>query len=274
MTYLEVWKEMWEAFKDFWKPREEMPQEVPEHLDPKEKLVATLSNPQINHKMSYAFSHTSNQGPYWNLRPSPEFKNKLWVYNVSRVSHIVNHPMLGDVTIPANTTRKRYSMWTSFPEVVMGVAYNMDTNERSTYPILGKYFVDDLINPDCHDTLKYDGGTYSTAIGRDLSVKGVFWSYSNPPKPTEVNLAVKKLKNYYADLLERTDILYASSVIKEKTVRSIMQEGKCSLDDALIKARVISVQWQLTPEIHAAAEYFKVTTPWHPVLRGQNEKRA
>lgn len=181
-----------------------------------------------------------------NLVPKMDFggmlvkfdEKKLWVYNVSRVDHKFDHPMLGNVTIPANTTKKHYSVWTSFPEVVMGTNYNIDENLLYPHAIKGEYFVNDLINPDCH------GSNVSKSIGRDFSVRGVFWSYNNPPKVSEVNAAVKKLKAHYADLLERMEIV----------LMAFWENGR--------------TKPEITPEHHAACEYFKVTTPWHPALKG------
>jgi hypothetical protein len=193
-------------------------------------------------EMSKNFTRSYKPTPRFYFSPMVYSEKKLWVYNVSRVDHQFDHPMLGNVTIPANTTRKRYSMWTSFPEYVMGTNYNFDTNEMYTYPIKGDYFVNDLINPDC-----ITPGWSSTSVGRDLSIRGVFWSYSNPPKPAEVNAAVKKMKAHYTDLMEKMAVLY-ETFPKDKLGRAV--------------ADLIS------PEHHSAAEYLKVTTPWHPVLRG------
>ena len=112
---------------------------------PTQKLEANCvvtPRPEMNERMGVW------QTPSMSLVSQCKYGKKLWVYNVSRVDHKFGHPMLGKVTIPANTTRKRYSMWTSFPEVVMGTNYNIDTDEMYTYPIAGEYFVNDLINPD------------------------------------------------------------------------------------------------------------------------------
>src|ERR1035437_5213583 len=112
---------------------------------PTQKLEANCvvtPRPEMNERMGVW------QTPSMSLVSQCKYGKKLWVYNVSRVDHKFGHPMLGKVTIPANTTRKRYSMWTSFPEVVMGTNYNIDTDEMYTYPIAGEYFVNDLITPD------------------------------------------------------------------------------------------------------------------------------
>ena len=160
-----------------------------------------------------------------NLVPTIDFggmlvkfdKKKLWVYNVSRVDHKVDNPMLGKVTIPANTTKKRYSMWTSFPEVVMGLNWSPYDNELYPCHYSGEDFVKDLINPDY-----IKGGGLPTSIGRDLSVKGVFWSYNNPPKAAEVNSAIQKMRSRYADLLDRIVIVWESVQINGEWVDKYM----------------------------------------------------
>jgi hypothetical protein len=46
----------------------------------------------------------------------------------------------------------------------------------------------------------------------------------------------------------------------------MMKEDRCSMAEAFRILRKRYVLAELSPEHHAAAEYFKVTTPWHPVL--------
>ena len=119
----------------------------------------------------------------------------------------------------------------------MGTNYNIDTNELIPNMIKGEYFVDDLINPDAQFKNARGSQMLRTSIGRDLSVRGVFWSYNNPPTVKEVNAAVKKMKDFYSDLLERQQVLDKEDMRKAYP--------------------------NITPEHHAAAEYFKVVTPWH-----------
>jgi hypothetical protein len=176
------------------------------------------------------------------------------VYNVSRIDHEVDHPQLGKVTIPANTTAKRYALWTSFPDVVIGTSSNLDVGELTTVPESGQWLVNDII--------KGGGNGYN----RDLSVKGVFWSYNNPPTIKEVNAAVRPMKARYADLLEKAAIIYENQTFSAERVEVMMKEDRCSMAEAFRILRKRYVLAELSPEHHAAAEYFKVTTPWHPVL--------
>lgn len=238
--------------------------------EPKLTSSATvITGSLLAREMSEGMTRSCNLTPFMDFRGMVKSEKKLWVYNASRVDHKFDHPMLGNVTIPANKTRKRYSLWTSFPEVVMGTNYNIDENLLYPHAIKGEYFVNDIIDPDNVLGTTYHRFKASTAIGRDLSVRGVFWSYNNPPKVSEVNAAVKKLKAHYADLLERMEIIYTCAQIDEETIlRYRKQNPDASFEEALRETRVAKVSLEVTPECHAACEYFKVTTPWHPVLRG------
>lgn len=200
------------------------------------------------------------------LRPEWKTTYRIWVYNASRMEHVVDHPVLGKVSIPANTTKKSYALYTSFPNVMKLPNQNLDENTLTTSFMRGEDFVKDLINPDHIYGKPVFKWNTRTAIGRDLAVKGVFYSMHNPPLRTEVLAAVTLMKKRYSDLLEQAAIMYASVVITEKEVRKFMAENMCSLEDALISSRRHKASLMLSPEHHAAANYFKVTTPWHPVL--------
>src|SRR5271157_524388 len=230
----------------------DVPKEEPKAQEPlKSNATVTSSryytewmNDAVNAKPTFTFGPTVNPG------------NKLWVYNVSRVDHKFDHPMLGNVTIPANTTKKRYSLWTSFPEVVRVVNWSVDTDKLYQEYVRGDYFVKDLINPDS----VYGNSKGITALGRDLSVHGIFWSYNNPPKPKEVNMAIQKMKQHYADLLEKAEISWESVQLNKKTIEAYVKQQHCSYADADAMTQYRLKEIGITPEHHAAAEYFKVTT--------------
>jgi hypothetical protein len=231
------------------------PNKVPTYLQPpvKPKLTvnAIITKPE--------WCHTAEEIWYspklrLDLRETLKPTKRLWVYNVSRIDHEVDHPQLGKVTIPANTTAKRYALWTSFPDVVIGTSSNLDVGELTTVPESGQWLVNDII--------KGGGNGYN----RDLSVKGVFWSYNNPPTIKEVNAAVRPMKARYADLLEKAAIIYENQTFSAERVEVMMKEDRCSMAEAFRILRKRYVLAELSPEHHAAAEYFKVVTPWHPVL--------
>ena len=215
----------------------------------------------LNAYLSELWTRNNSPVPTMDLRSVVKSDKKLWVYNASRVTHQVDHPVLGNVKIPANTTKKRYALYTSFPEVVMLPNYRIDENVMESVPTDGVTFVKDLINP-----AHIYGGKFTDSSGRDLSVKGVFWSWHNPPLKSEVNAAVKLMETCYRDLLERAEILYQSAMINADIVVQYMADYKCDIQTAVRAMRVNEIKNTITPEHHAAANHFKVTTPWHPVL--------
>ncbi len=263
-TYLRtLWHEFWmymlvgpaspEAKEEGLAPRST---ELPAYLRPKPKPLKTnctitnYNNRKMGECMERNYNLSAVERMDFNV-PMPESTKRLWVYNASRVDHEFDHPQLGESKIPANDTKKRYKLWTSFPDVVIGT--QGDLHYVTIGGQRGEAFVNDIIK----------GGGQS--IGRDLSVKGVFWSYNNPPTTKEVNAAVRLMKQRYADLLEQAEILYENAQIFPEDVVKIMKEKDCGVAEALHLHRVCKMD--ITPEHHAAAEYFKVTTPWHPVLR-------
>lgn len=231
-------------------------QKVPTYLQPpvKPKLEANaiISKPEWCHKMEEACYYPKLA---LDFRETPKPTKRLWVYNVSRIDHEIDHPQLGKVRIPANTTTKRYALWTSFPDTVIGTTSNLDVGELTTVSESGQWLVNDIIK----------GG--GNGLNRYLSVKGVFWSYNNPPTIKEVNAAVKPMKARYADLLEKAAILYETSTISSERITEVMRFDSCSMSEAIKKIRNQNAIKDISPEMHAAAEYFKVITPWHPTLR-------
>jgi len=207
----------------------------------------------------------------------PESVTKIWVYNVSRMTLEADHPTLGSVKIPGNTTHKRYCLWTSFPSTVM-MPKNIENENggfnTTTIPMNGLRFVDDLINPDSIWGSIWDSKGISTSIGRDFSKMGVFYSYSNPPKEAEVDLAVQRMEKRYKDLLERISVLYLGSLPDIKRAKELMkatdEDGnplKLTFEEAYEKSRLWGFKDFVTPEHHYAAEYFNLETPWHLKLK-------
>jgi hypothetical protein len=199
----------------------------------------------------------------------PETTTKIWIYNASRLSFSVDHPLLHHVSIPGNGTRKSYCMYTSLPSVVMVPQQEFgDKGEINVtaFPMDGRRLAMDLICPD-NLTLDIDAKVpFSTGLGRDLRDKGVFWSEHNPPKPAEVRKAVQRMEVRYLDLLEKAAIQWESLSYSSAGVVSFMAKEDCSLETAITQMKLYNSGDFITPEHHAAADYFKVVTPWHPVL--------
>src|ERR1039458_5332390 len=207
------------------------------------------------------------------LWPAYKPQYKIWVYNVSRLDISIDNPVLGQITIPGNSTRKRYIMWTSFPDLMKLPSQKFDDNgilEISAVMCRGEYFVRDLIHPDgnlfVHDkSVSPLPFKKTTAISRDLGQKGVFWSVNNPPKKSEVDAAIAVMQAYYSDLLEKAHFLFEATRVTSKRVTELMIADGCTMEKALSQLQTSKTIFDTTPEMHAAAAYFKVTTPWHPV---------
>lgn len=231
-------------------------------------------SPELSRQMTNAYKHrfAYDSGSFCSqslVRPT----KKIWVYNVSRIDHTVDNPMLGTVTIPGNTTRKRYSLWTSFPDVIINLQAPLDTDDLIMCPARGDLFVMDLLNPDNLGVNQAEKPRWSTSIGRDLTVKGVFWSYNNPPLRQEVTQAVKRMETRYTALLEQLGTQIITGLESYET--KVMKFYDYHISKGLLRVRAFEEanedacrEYNITPEHHAAAEHFKITTVWHPVLYG------
>ena len=247
----------------------------PEYLKPPQPRLRVNTTPPVhNPEFSKAFSQSHNGLPiidYEAFSIDVPSRGKVWVYNVSKVTHALNQRPLGKISIPGNTTRKRYSLWTSFPSIMKLPSQKFGDNGEivATAQLMdGRRFAMDLINP---DNLGLDQTSIiknCMSIGRNLGVRGVFWSEHNPPKKAEVDAATSRLETFYKDLLERAEIMYQTAQFRPEHVKQMMEEKKVSLEYAVRILRISAME--LTPEHHAAAEWFKVMTPWHPVLGGKH----
>lgn len=223
---------------------------------------------RYNGDMSQSFTD-SHKAPalidYNSVAEIPE-SAPVWMYNVSKMNHEVYHPQVGKMTIPAKD-KGTYAVFTSFPSIMKFPVASVDDAYVRASLLDGRRFCMDLINP---DNLGLDQTfesklKYLTSSGNNLGVKGVFWSLNNPPLPAEISAATKRMKKRYKRLLEEAGVLEfcGPSTDFNKEVVKLTDKGT-----PLRAAReaVGSRLWQITPEHHAAAECFKVTTTWHPVL--------
>ena len=232
---------------------EVVPEETVVAEAPEEKPVvinATVSTP--NRKLSQAMTTGANSHPIFCFHEAKQLlrePKKVWLYNIGPSAQEVHHPEIGTLRIPAHKSGK-YTVVTSFPNPITFTKPLLDTDQIDLVPVDGRRFVMDLINPDnlgldqdeVWNVLK-PTSTYpwSVSEGCNLGQKGLFWSLSNPPAEKDIKAAYKRMANWYKGLLEQAYVL--------------------SMSDP-------SYFWsKLTPEYHAAAEYFQITTVWHPVLK-------
>lgn len=212
-------------------------------------IATVIPSPELRSAMNKKVADVHSKIDFESIH-FPEETTRVWIYNVSRLTHEMDHPLLHHVSIRGNHTRKRYCMYTSLPSIVMAPQQEFgDVGEISVtaVPMDGRRLAMDLICPD-NLTLDIDAEVKGTmSIGRDLRKKGVFWSEHNPPKPAEVKKAIKKMEDYYTDLLERARLVELSDNRRE-------------------------LSNYITPEHHEAAEYFQISTSWHPIIRKPDYK--
>jgi hypothetical protein len=241
----------------------EMPDAATEPEKKEPPLVANCTVPKLN----YEISKCLNRCPALGLWPTfPPVEYRVWLYNVSRLTHEIDNPILGHLKVLGNMSKKRYSMYTSLPQPLMVPQTNLESNETTLIPSDARKIAMDIINPDnlSLDQAKEIKDNAHSAVGRNLGIRGLFWSLNNPPKKAEVDAAVDRMEAFYKDLLEQAAILYEATRITGRMVIAYMADNKSvTLEEALNKVRAEA--FQATPEMHAAAEWFRITAPWHPV---------
>src|ERR1039458_2745364 len=140
-------------------------------------------------------------------------KVKVWIYNISQQEHTLSNGLIKRLRVPACKVDEEFAEVACIPAVMIHSTENVDSGEYNYVITDGRRVAMDLINPsnlsidqdaDC-SWLNY------TAVGNDFSKKGVFFSTHNPPLKKELKAAHKRLKKYYADLVERANIVRLTS---------------------------------------------------------------
>lgn len=162
----------------------------------------------------------------------------VYLYSISADSFdVYRPPLLANLRIQGKPAGKDYIQAARFPQPLLTPQGSVDNDEITIAPMDARRFVMDIINPD-NLTLNQDLLIQKpTNIGNDLGKKGVFWSLNNPPTAEEVEAAKKRMERYYNSLLEKA--------------RAVETSDPKALQDLL------------TPEYHAAADYFGIETSWH-----------
>ena len=234
---------------------------------PEPPLVANCTAPEINWELTRGMDRACNANLDLQFPAVTLVEYRVWLYNVSRLTHEIDNPILGHLKVPGSTSKKRYTMYTSLPQPLMLPRTSIDTGETTLHSTDARRVAMDIINPDnlsLDQTLDIKYNVHS-AVGRDLGIRGMFWSLNNPPKKAEVDAAILRMEKHYKDLLEQAAYLYEAARISPYKLRQYMQKNLCSLEDAVVALNA-QERFQATPEMHAAAEWFKVASPWHPVL--------
>jgi hypothetical protein len=180
----------------------------------------------------------------------------VYLYSVSTQEHKVSRPPLFDnMRIPGVKSGEKAHFVGKFPQPLNIPKGNVDSNEVDFITMDSRRFVTDIINPD-NLTINQEAFVEKSTSGgtNDLGAKGVFWSYNGPGN------SVNKTNPDGTDALEGPSLEEVDKAIKrmEKRYLSLIDEAKTV--EASDPKRLPDV---ITPELHAAAEYFHITESWH-----------
>lgn len=173
-----------------------------------------------------------------NLLREPDYY--VYVYTVSPREFIVERPPhLKRLIVRACPRGEKYAMVTRIAHPFQQPDYD-GNGELIARSHDARKVAMDICNPS-NITLDQDAQIDMTyAEGTNLTRQGIFWSLHNPPTDEEVNAAIARKETYYRGLLERAR--------------------------ALEHVNPRELELTLTPDYHAAADYFNVETSWHKTM--------
>lgn len=211
--------------------------------------VTSTHNPGLSDSMSKANNRSFNFSlqEYLYSR-KPDFY--VYLYNVSEQSFdVFRPPLFANVHIPGRKAKETYSIAARLPQPLLTPQGSVDSDELSTNLMDTRRVVMDMINPD-NLSLDQDAVINNpTNVGNDLGKKGVFWSLNGPgaskidpsrfeePTADEIKRAVSRMERHYNFLLEK------ARAVETSNPKELIE--------------------MLTPEHHAAADYYGVETSWH-----------
>lgn len=226
-------------------------------------MDATMSNPVSRGDLSAGMSRANNvdfqfmtQNYLYNREP--EFY--VYIYNVSEKEYEFSRPPLirkGVLVGRKQGAGERYILCARLPQPLLVPKGNVDSNEIDVVPQDSRRFAMDILNPD-NLGLNQDAVIDKlTSIGNNLGAKGLFWSLNGPgatkhkeylkrtynidvqETPTEKELegAIRRMEGYYRHLLN--------------TAKTVEASSPKDLPETI------------TPEYHAAADYFGEEYSWH-----------
>jgi hypothetical protein len=175
----------------------------------------------------------------------------VYVYNISEQEHVVSRPPLfSEMKLKGRAPSEEYKLVAVFPQPLNLPKGNVDSNEVDFFVQDTRRFVMDMINPDNLGINQDSFIEKSTSGGtNDLGAKGLFWSLNGP--------STKAYKNPYGEAPTAEEVLAARKRL-EKRYRHLLDQAKATEVSNPANLREI-----LSPEHHAAAEYFAESFSWH-----------
>ena len=204
-------------------------------------MEPTLSTPTYRSDLSSSMTKANNRSFNFNMQDylysrKPDF----WVYlfNISEQSFdVFRPPLFANLHIPGRKPGEKYAIAARLPQPLLAPQGSVDTDEVSTQLMDTRRVLMDVCNPD-NLGLDQDAVVANTTnIGNNLTERGVFWSLNEVPTEEELKAAQKRLEKHYNQVLEQMKALETS-------------DPKQMLE-------------RLSPEAHAAADYYNLETSWH-----------
>lgn len=199
---------------------------------------------QSAHNIDFNMFSANN---YMMSRPPEYF---VYIYNVSQSTFTVSRPpMIREFKIPGRKDTERYAIATRLPQPVMIPKGNVDSNEVDMVPTDCRRIAMDIIHP---DNIGIDQDAFidpknSSGIGNNLGAKGVFYSLNGPgatqfggkeePTKEEIDRAYTRMEKFYQFKLDEARAMEVSNPADLSKL--------------------------ISPEHHAAADYFGEERPWH-----------
>lgn len=183
----------------------------------------------------------------------------IYLYNVSDMTHVVSRPPLfADAKLPGRQGRELFHYIGKFPQPLNLPKGNVDSNEVDFFIQDTRRFVTDMLNPD-NLTINQDAVIEKSTSGgtNDLGAKGIFWSFNGPSEEWE-NPTRRNPDGTTHSETPTAEEVKAATQRMEKRYRFILNEAK-----TVEVSNPKEMPDKVTPELHAAAEYFGETYSWH-----------
>jgi hypothetical protein len=193
----------------------------------------------------------------------------VYIYNLSEVnvgddvSFVVSRPpLMKEFKIKRRMPGTEYTLATKLPQPLLIPKGNVDSNEVDMVPQDVRRFAMDIINPDNLgiDQEAFIDPSRITGQGNNLGNKGVFWSLNGP------GATMGGERTHVVVGRDRIPVFEAPTAAEVKAARERMEKQyKKALEeaDAVQISQPADLGKFLTPEHHAACEYFGEDRSWH-----------
>ena len=172
------------------------------------------------------------------LSRKPEYF--VYLFNISDTAYEVSRPPIARrISIPGRKAGQEYQLAGRFPQPMWIPEGSVDSSALKVGAEDARRFAMDIVNP---ENLGLDQDAVldpknNLSQGANLGAKGVFWSLNEVPTKDELAAAKRRMEAYYTAILTKAE---AHAVSSPGTLADY-----------------------LTPEHHAAADYFGQEYTWH-----------